>query len=227
MEYVDTDLQPISDELKSDFMSLRIFLSEQERSGHILLLYRGEEQQNIRRRLTNGGLGIETPEVFQRAFYFGDKARHFSVDVLDGNRNFLTGINDCSDETLYFIYECICNVLKEPKIYPRIMKNTSREFRLFFLNNNLHEFLHRLNEPFTHEEKLKCRDYYLYFLHVAGAAGIRKETMFVSTSTDKMVALRFFKTRKKIRNNISLFYSPSFFFSCHSPMDSRSSSTNS
>lgn len=206
MEYVDSDLKPLNEELKNDFLSLRSFLSEQDKSGHILFLYRGEEQRNIRRRLANGGLGIETQEVFQRAFYFGDKARHFVGDVFDNERNFLTGINDCSDETLSFIYKRICNVL-ESRNSQRIRQNTSIEFREFFLQqSNRDEFLRRINEPHTPETKLKARDYYLYFLHVAGAVGIRQETMFVSTAINKRVAQGFTRAGHGSTSRIIFYY---------------------
>lgn len=207
MDYVDTELRPLNLNLKNAFLDLRSFLAEQDKLGNILFLYRGEEQRNIRRRLTRGGMGVETSEVFQRAFYFGDKARHFSVDVIDGNRDFLTGINDCSDETLSFIFARISNVLNEPKYSSRVRGNTSKEFRGFFQNqNNLSEFLYRMNECYTSEVKLKARDYYLYFLHVAGASGVRKETMFVSTSIDKRVAHGFSRAGKHEESRITFHY---------------------
>ncbi|MCC5883623.1 MAG: hypothetical protein JJU25_13425 [Halomonas sp.] len=207
MEFVDSDLRPLSGELKRDFLDLRSFLSEQDKSGRVLFLYRGEEQRNIRRRLTNGGLGVETTEVFERAFYFGDKARHFAVDVFDERRNFLTGINDCSDETLFFICDRINHVLEAPRGVSRIRENTSKEFRQFFQNqNNRHEFIHRINESYTPETKLKARDYYLYFLHIAGTAGVRQETMFVSTTTDKSIALGFSRAGKRKTSRIVFHY---------------------
>ncbi|HEC59848.1 MAG TPA: hypothetical protein ENI24_09815 [Methylophaga sp.] len=209
MEYVGTDLEPLNKDLKNDFLSLRRFLSEQDKSGHLLFLYRGEEQRNIVRRLINGRLGINSgsEEVFQRAFYFGDKARHFAVDVFDDDRNFLTDINDCSDETLAFIYDRICNVLEEPRACQKIKQNTAREFREFFQGrNNLREFIQKINESYTPETKLKVRDYYLYFLHVAGAAGIRRETMFVSTSTDKRVAYEFSIAGRRKKSRIIFHY---------------------
>ncbi|MCC5824874.1 hypothetical protein [Alkalimonas sp.] len=207
MEYVDNNLQPISEELRTRFLSLKSFLSEQDKAGRLLFLFRGEEQRNIRRRLTSGGLGIETNEVFERAFYFGDKARHFSVDTFNTERNFLTGINDCSDETLLFIYRRICESLEDPRVLSQVNKNTSREFRDFFLNqHNQHDFLQRINQAYTSETKLKARDYFLYFLHIAGSAGIRKETMFVSTTTDRRIARGFSKAVNRNSSRIIFHY---------------------
>lgn len=207
MEFVDSDLQPLSEELKSDFLSLRRFLTEQDKSGRVLFLYRGEEQRNIRRKLTNGGLEVETPEIFKRAFYFGDKARHFAVDFFNNERNFLTGINDCSEETLSFIYDRIKNVIEEPRGISRIRENTSDDFRQFFQNqSNRHDFLRRIGESYTPEIKLKARDYYLYFLHIAGAAGIRQETMFVSTTTDKKIARGFARVGNRSASRIVFHY---------------------
>jgi hypothetical protein len=207
MEFVDSDLRPLGEGLRSDFLNLCSFLSEQDKSGRVLFLYRGEDQQNIRRRLINGGLGIETTEVFDRAFYFGDKARHFFIDVFSERRNFLTGINDCSDETLSFIFDRINNVLEDPRGVSRVRENTSKEFRQFFQNqNNCHEFLQRVNESKTRETKLKARDYYLYFLHIAGKAGVRKETMFVSTTTDKRVAHSFSRAGNRNTSRLVFHY---------------------
>src|SRR5690606_14269653 len=116
--------------------------------------------------------GVETPEILYRAFYFGDKARHFAVDIFDDGRNFLTGINDCSDDTISFIYDRIRNVLEVPKVVSQTRENTSSEFRRFFHSqNNRREFLRKINNLPTPEAKLQARDYYLYFLHVAGTAG--------------------------------------------------------
>jgi len=207
MEYVDTNLNPLNEDLKNSFLELRRFLAQQDKSGDILFLYRGEEQRNVRRRLTQGGLGIETSELFERAFYFGDKARHFSVDVFDEERDYLTGINDCSNETLSYIFERIKNVLGEFKFLRRENENFSKKFSDFFLcSKNLQNFLDKINECDTHEAKLQLRDYYLYFLHVAGLHGIRRETMFVSTSTNKRVAFGFSKIGNKSTSRIIFHY---------------------
>ncbi|ELC3160022.1 hypothetical protein [Vibrio harveyi] len=207
MEYVDNNLQPISEELRRCFLSLKSFLSEQDKAGRLLFLFRGEEQRNIRRRLSSGGLGIDTNEVFERAFYFGDKARHFSVDTFDAERNFLTGINDCCDETLSFIYRRIGESLEDPRILRQVNQNTSREFRDFFLNqHNHHEFLQKINQAYTSETRLKARDYFLYYLHVAGSAGLRKETMFVSTTTDRRIARGFSKVGNRNSSRVMFHY---------------------
>ena len=87
------------------------------------------------------------------------------------------------------------------------MRNTSINFREFFLyQDTQQEFLHKINEAYTLEKKLKARDYYLYFLHVAGTVGVRQETMFVSTTTDKRIAHGFSRAGKRSSSRIIFHY---------------------
>lgn len=207
MEYVDTNLYPLNEETRNNFLELKSYLSEQDKSGNILFLYRGEEQRNIKKRLVNSDSDVEQQEVFKRVFYFGDKARHFATDVFRDGRNFLMGINDCSEDTLSFIFDRIANALNSIKISRQIAENTSDCFRDFFLDqNNRTIFVGRINKSYTDETKLKSRDYYLYFLHVAGTSGIRHETMFVSSSTDRKIATGFSRVGKRDLSRIIFHY---------------------
>lgn len=207
MEFVNVDLTPLSKGELDAFKEFNSYLSEEKKSGNILFLYRGEEQKNIKKRLSNGGAGVPQNEIMERAFYFGEKARHFAVDNFDPERNYLTSINDCSDDTLGFIFERIGNVLSDSKMKSKVMENTSRVFREFFLEpNNKLEFIRVINTTYTKNNRLKVRDYYLYFLHVAGSAGVRKETMFVSTSLNKRTALGFSKMPKGNKSRVIFHY---------------------
>lgn len=192
MEYVDTNLHPLDEETRSNFLELNSYLSEQDKSGNILFLYRGEEQRNIRKRLINSNSDVGWQEIFKRVFYIGDKARYFAADVFHNERNFLTEINDCSEETLCFIFDRVSNVLSSIKISRQVAENTSDCFRSFFLDqSNRAVFVGRINESCADENKLRVRDYYLYFLHVAGSLGIRHETMLVSSSANRKIATGF------------------------------------
>jgi len=198
LEYLDTDSRPLQKAHCDYFESLIRYLHEEEKAGNILLVYRGEEQKNIDRRLTPTGGTVNRTEVYQRTFYVGDKARHFSMDEFSNDRNFLTGINDCSDTTLSYIFERIANALSAKNLARRVRSNISKKFKDFFTNpNNSAAFIARINSTPNQELKLKIRDYYLYLLHTAGSLGVRRETMFVSTSVSYEIARGFSTAGKK------------------------------
>ncbi|ROP62112.1 hypothetical protein EDF81_0594 [Enterobacter sp. BIGb0383] len=198
MDYVDSELNPVTDSVKNRFIDLENHLQTLSGQGEVQLLYRGEQLHNIKKRLIKNPGTEQEKEIYERAFYFGDKARHFSVDVFTPGRNYLTNINDHSNNTFAFIHDRICNILKDPKSSTRVEKCTDNKFRRYFLGaDSKDDFLKKINTCYTDKTKINARDYYLYFLHVAGSPGIRKETMLVSTSKDKSVALHFLKSAKK------------------------------
>ncbi|EBJ6041368.1 hypothetical protein AAF129_002790 [Salmonella enterica] len=198
MDYVDSELNPLTESVKKKFIDLEYHLHNLSGQGEILLLYRGEELHNIKKRLLKKNPNKKENETYERAFYFGDKARHFSVDVFTPGRNYLTNLNDHSEQTFAFIHARICNILKEPKLSTRIEKCTDDRFRQYFLRSGSDvDFLRKSSTCYTEKTKVNVRDYYLYFLHVAGSPGIRKETMLVSTSKDKSIALQFSDRTKK------------------------------
>lgn len=200
MDYVDSELNPVAESVKKKFVDLEYELQVLSRQREVLLLYRGEELRNIKKRLLKKTVSSKEAEIYERAFYFGEKARHFSVDVFTPGRNYLTNLNDHSDQTFTFIHNRIYNILKEPKLSARIEKCTDERFRQYFLRPDSDvDFLQKSNSCYTDKTKVYARDYYLYFLHVAGSPGIRKETMLVSTSKDKTIAMQFSESTKKER----------------------------
>lgn len=207
MEYVNSDFTPLSAQDLRTYQSFRNFICEKDKEGEVLLLYRGEEQRNVRARLFGDQRDFETIEMFNRAFYFGEKARHFSVDQFEENRDFLTGINDCSDRTLEFIFDRVSNVINTPASRDRVLQSTSRRFREYFddRSNCLH-FVENVNNAYTEQTKLKARDYYLYWLHVAGSPGIRVETQLVSTSVDRKIAKGFSKVERNPKDKFIFHY---------------------
>lgn len=192
MDYVDSELKPVAESVENRFIDLQNRLQVLSEKGEVQLLYRGEDFRNIRNRLQKRNARHEEREVYERAFYFGDKARHFSVDVFTSGRNYLTNIRDESDNTFVFIHDRICKILKEPRLLTRVNKFTSEGFQRYFLKPGSNaDFIKKINIYDTDNLKINVRDYYLYLLHVAGSSGIRKETMLVSTSKDKFTAVQF------------------------------------
>ncbi|MFT6916578.1 MAG: hypothetical protein ACJAWL_002919 [Motiliproteus sp.] len=207
MEYVNSDFTPLSTEERMKFCFFKSYICEKDKEGEVLLLYRGEEQKNVRHRLFSDQSDFEAEDLFQRAFFFGEKARHFSVDHFDENREFLTGINDCSERTLEFIFERISNVINTQERRKQVLKNTSRKFRDYFNEpSNCRIFVESINNAYTEQTKLKARDYYLYWLHIAGSPGIRVETQLVSTSVERRVAIGFSKVNKNPKEKLMFHY---------------------
>ncbi|MGO9015584.1 MAG: hypothetical protein ACLQF0_11450 [Dissulfurispiraceae bacterium] len=205
--YVTPDYVSISDGEIAHFETFLRFLYEKYLEGSVLLTYRGEDFRNITRRLTN--ITVPDIEIYNRAFYFGDKARHYQSDVFNpDSRNFLTGINDSSESTIAYIFSRINNVVTSESNLRRLV---SQKFSKFFSkNDNKEQFVLAINRCDSEEEKVKLRDYYLYFLHTAGSKGIRKEAFFVSTSSSKVVARGFARNRKLIFH----YYIPQPYY-CH------------
>lgn len=191
MKYVNTDLSPIEDAQRRDFENLLAFMNEKDKEGEILLLYRGESLQNLRRKLVSEN--ARDQEMFDRCFYVGDKARHFFYDQRGPHeQTYLRTINDCSSQTLEYIFDRMGSVLVSAKLDRRVRTRTSRAYRTFFSDPaNRELFVRRFDSIENDETKLKVRDYFLYFLHVAGRSGVYSETMFVSTTTDIVVARGF------------------------------------
>ena len=161
LQYIDINLNPLGNEEAKKFGLVKDRLAEEERAGNLLFLYRGETATNILQRLSRGGIGIPDPELFERVFDFGDKARHFALDVYDGNRDYLRGINDCSEQTLSRIFDRICNVLSTARLKAKVDRCTSRPFQGYFLDHdNRRHFLDRVNRAYNSDGKLRIRDNY-------------------------------------------------------------------
>lgn len=204
MNYVDSELKPVAEDVRNNFLHLKCHLRNLRRVGRVQLLYRGEELSNIQKRLATK----KEDEIYEHAFYVGEKARHFSIDRFELGRDYLTHISDDSEKTFLFILNRIRNVIGEHKLSIRVRKNTTDKFRKYFLSSSSDvDFLEKINNC-TGRERISVRDYYLYFLHVAGSVGIRKEAMLVSTSKNKRIALKFSGSadKKKNKKKVILHY---------------------
>jgi hypothetical protein len=146
--------------------------------------------------------------LYEWLFIIGDKARYFFMSKADSNdRVWLTSINDHSPTTFGFIFERIVNVLSTPNLEPRIQQSCSSRFLEYFCDiTNREKFIVAVEATTQdlEQDRLKLRDYYLYFLHVAGSAGIRRETMLVSTSLSAEISEEKF-TDKKSKYSLVLY----------------------
>ncbi len=75
MDYVDSELNPVAESVKNKFIDLKNNLQVLSGQGEVQLLYRGEELRNIKNRLLKQKISCKENEIYERAFYFGDKAR--------------------------------------------------------------------------------------------------------------------------------------------------------
>ncbi|MEA5464225.1 hypothetical protein [Leptothoe sp. PORK10 BA2] len=172
---------------KEIFNSFKDHLIDFYKEGNLLFVYRGETFKRLKKRLFSNYDDFSESKLHERIFLIGEKARHFYTDKPENStsRGWLTNINDSSNETFSHLFKRIGNVLSTSGLEHRIYQSCSSRFRKYFSDSkNCQDFLDLINAATDagDEKRLKLRDYYLYFLHVAGSAGIREETMLVSTS---------------------------------------------
>jgi len=164
MELLNSHLENLTNEEKYKYDSVVDEISEQKRKGKLLEVFRGEDLENIEGRLNPDNINT----LFDKLFYFGDKARHYSIDDFAENRIGLNNIADVSSETVSSIFDRVLAVvykLLEDGEEDRV----SREYRDFFLNPvNKEWFIAKFKVMRSESAKMSMRDYYLYFLHVAG-----------------------------------------------------------
>lgn len=186
LRLVDLFGNNISEEQKRHFRSFENHLIDVYKEGNLIFVYRGESLKGLQKKLFLNHEEYTKSRLYERLFIIGDKARYFFMDKANSNnRGWLTSINDRSAATFGFIFERIANVLSTPNLEPRIQQSCSSRFLNYFCDSsNREKFIATVEATTQHQEqdRLKLRDYYLYFLHVAGSAGVRKETMLVSTS---------------------------------------------
>ncbi|HEY9670202.1 MAG TPA: hypothetical protein V6D11_02070 [Waterburya sp.] len=195
LRLVDLKGNEISKENQELCRSFEQHLIDLYKEGNLVFVYRGESLKGLRKKLFSDEQDFSESKLYERLFIFGDKARHFFMhQTKDSSREGLTTINDISDETFGFLFERIVNVLSHPNLGPKVQQSCSRRFvSYFFDNRNRQNFIDLVNSATKDidKDKLQLRDYYLYFLHVAGTPGVRKETMLVSTSLSLEISERF------------------------------------
>ncbi|NMF59765.1 hypothetical protein [Pseudanabaena yagii] len=195
---MDLQENKLSNKDKNLFYSFTQHLIDVYKEGNLVFIYRGESFKGLRKKLFSSNGDFSRRKLYERLFIVGDKARHFFMDKFEDsdNRRCLTNIKDCSDDTFDFIFERIEKVLSAPNLESRIHQSCSTRFLQYFRDRSNHdEFIKSINSctKLNAKNRLNLRDYYLFFLHIAGSSGIRKETMLVSSSLSIEVAESFAK----------------------------------
>ncbi|NDV27580.1 hypothetical protein [Desulfovibrio sp. JC010] len=188
MKYVNTYFTPLNVQTESNVKKFIKYLSQKEKENEILQCYRGEEEKNLKDRITNN-----PQEVYQYLYEIGDKCRHlFMDDYFTNTRAHLTNIEDCSPKTLNFIYDKISYVVCNSRLQQKVRDHCPLNFIKYFKEaSNKTSFTNNISEINSLPNQLIVRDYYLYFLHVAGSQGIRKESILISTSKRLRTAINF------------------------------------
>jgi hypothetical protein len=126
------------------------------------IVFRGVTKSYLSERL-NQDTEIDLLSAY---FYVGEKAQSFlSIDEDVLTKNYLKNIQDCSKETLTFIFNQIKEVLqKKDNSNIDNFSKENIEFASFFENNEPLSFSQYSEQKIG----IKIRDYYLYFLHTAG-----------------------------------------------------------
>ncbi|MCB8942782.1 MAG: hypothetical protein H6658_03285 [Ardenticatenaceae bacterium] len=207
LEYIDSTTHPLTEEQATKFRNLHNTLREIHREGNLLLLYRGEKYDNLTRKLFKNQDDSDAEELYRRIFFYGDKAKHFFLNPPNTSeaRDYLRHVNDISVNTFRYIFERINQVINAPR---RNLRNNTNEysstrFRDYFQNNhNQLIFLDTISDK-DESIKLKVRDYYLFFLHVAGYTGLENDSLFVSTSTERRIARDF---TRRVQDSGRLIY---------------------
>ncbi|MEB3309502.1 MAG: hypothetical protein VKJ02_04665 [Snowella sp.] len=187
LRLVDLHGNEISREKKGLFNAFENHLIDIYKEGNLIFIYRGESLKSLKKKLFSNHEDFSKSRLYERLFIVGDKARYFFRDKIEDSdkRGWLTNINDRSPETFGFMFERIANVISTPSLESRIQQSCSSRFLSYFRDNNNRDQFVRTVETYTknnEQDRLKLQDYYLYFLHVAGSSGVRRETMLVSTS---------------------------------------------
>jgi hypothetical protein len=187
LRLIDLQGSEISDEKKQLFNLFENHLIDIYKEGNLIFIYRGESLKGLKKKLFSNPEFFSKSRLYERLFIVGDKARYFFMDKKEDsdNRGWLTNINDRSPKTFGFMFGRIANVISTPNLEARIQQSCSSRFLDYFHDSsNCDEFVRTVETSTENNEqdRLKLRDYYLYFLHVAGSSGVRRETMLVSTS---------------------------------------------
>jgi len=208
LQLIDLQGDEISEDKKCLFNSFEKHLIDLCKEGNLIFIYRGESLKGLKKKLFSNYGDFSKSRLYERLFIVGDKARHFFMNKIEDsdNRGWLTNINDRSPETFGFMFERIANVISTPSLESRIQQSCSSRFLSYFRDSNNHDRFVRKVETRTknnEQDRLKLRDYYLYFLHVAGASGVRRETMLVSTSLSVEISEDF--SSKKDKDSLILY----------------------
>jgi len=138
----------------------------------VLLVYRGENKENLKNKLRFTNLD----DLFNKLFHVGDKSKYL---IKSNFERYLNDINDISDRVFQIIFDKILEKQKD--------NNAINEFKDYFTDiQNKEDFLEKIIN-LNDKSKLRIRDYYFSYLHQE-AIDENRSSLFVSTSKDIEVA---------------------------------------
>ncbi|HEU0014783.1 MAG TPA: hypothetical protein VFQ45_13940 [Longimicrobium sp.] len=191
--------------------------------GRPLLVYRGASKNLLRRQLFSArDLDHFDEYLFARLFYFGEKARHFSLDDDEAvvRRNWLRSVTDVSPKTFEWLFDQLHRIVRYR--YRRVRAFCSENPTLaayFSERSHRRDFVRRV-ALVSRPMRALIRDYYLYLLHTYGRKGVHAQTMLISASlelrqaskfkdrADENVVLYLFVPRGNSRFTVSSFTRP-------------------
>jgi len=211
IEYVDVNLEKLSDEKIEIFKRFQTLLSEKGNNKEVLYLYRGEMLNNIKQILKE-----EYQEsIFKELFYYGVKSKFsYSELINEGKEKVFKNINDCSKFVLEKIFNDLHSHVKSSKFAKRYkINNKNNKMQSYrYIDDKLKEYFENMDNRSafvaifqklsTLEEKVLLRDYYLYLSHTS--ATMPNDTILVSTTTKQGVAKQF--TRRKQEDERIVFH---------------------
>ena len=184
LEYVDVKLTKIDDSKKSKFEDFIELLKDKEGKNKAIISYRGTGFNNIKKELLKYSSDwIDEFCIYEKVFLIGQKSSFAKARKINPHKReiYLHGINDCSKIVLDNLFTQLSNICKEKRLEKKVEKNTSKEFKNYFLNQgNRLSFIDEIHSQ-EKEVKLFLRDYYLYFIHTSNI--IKEDSILVSTST--------------------------------------------
>ncbi|CAA9370324.1 MAG: hypothetical protein AVDCRST_MAG68-5686 [uncultured Gemmatimonadetes bacterium] len=164
-----------------EFLAL---LTEKMRARDLLRVYRGNHAGYIRGLLHRSARGPDEGETRERLFLFGVKARryHTGGGQYPDARDYLSSVNDTSDEVLAFLFDRVAAACVHPRRRSFVGMHCSTAFLTYFENASNRDHFVRVVGSLTGRSRLRVRDYYLYFAHTAGQPGVSAGSPLVSTS---------------------------------------------
>lgn len=165
----------------------RICYSLNSPKKRVTLVFRGDNFKHLASKLSSNPNGIDQTKLFSLLFYFGDKAKHYykHEDKKIAKSRWIKNIEDQSMESSKVIFNKIKKVLKSKNKVVLNFKKSNTLFVEYFAKKNIDSFATAI------ANNNRLRDYYLFFLHVAGKIGVGEKSLLVSTSKCFDVARKF------------------------------------
>jgi len=126
LEYVDVNLNKLSDEKIEIFERFKILLDEKKENNDLLYLYRGDMLNNLKIVLKKS----YQEDIFKKLFYFGTKSRFsYSKIINNGKEEIFSNINDCSEMVLDKIFNDLSKVVQSSRFAKRYTKDENNKIK--------------------------------------------------------------------------------------------------